>query len=181
MRKITLFIAMSLDGYIADHNGGVAWLNGRGNDSENIDAYSEFVKEIDTVIMGWNTYHQIAAELSVNDWPYEEFTTYVFTHKNETSSEKIRFTRESPVSLIKQLKGKDGKGIWICGGAQTAQQLIEQNMIDESYISVIPTILGGGIRLFETAGQGIKLKLSKTRTYNGITELVYVRRQIKAD
>ena len=81
MRKISLFIAMSLDGYIADNNGGVNWLNGQGNDSENIDAYSEFVNEIDIGITGWNTYHQIAAELSVNDWPYEEFTTYVFTHK----------------------------------------------------------------------------------------------------
>lgn len=64
MRKITLFIAMSLDGYIADNNGGVNWLNGQENDSENIDVYSEFVKDIDTVIMGWNTYHQIVTELS---------------------------------------------------------------------------------------------------------------------
>lgn len=77
---------------------------------------------------------------------------------------------------MKQLKAKDGKGIWICGGAHIAQQLINENMIDEYFISVIPTILGGGIRLFEKAEQEIKLKLSKTQTYNGITDLVYVRR-----
>lgn len=58
MRKIRLFVAMSLDGYIADHNGSVDWLEGQGNDSENIDSYSEFAKTIDTVFMGWNTYHQ---------------------------------------------------------------------------------------------------------------------------
>lgn len=55
MRKVILFIAMSLDGYIADSNGGVDWLNGQGDDSENIDVHFEFVKDIDIVLMGWNT------------------------------------------------------------------------------------------------------------------------------
>lgn len=63
MRKISLFIAMSLDGYIADSKGSVEWLTGQSND-DSIDAYSEFVKDIDTVIMGWNTYHQIITKLS---------------------------------------------------------------------------------------------------------------------
>lgn len=59
MRKVILFIAVSLDGYIADKSGGVGWLHGQGGDSENVDTYSEFIKEIDTVLMGWNTYHQV--------------------------------------------------------------------------------------------------------------------------
>lgn len=151
-------------------------LNGQENDTENIDVYSEFVKDIDTVMMGWNTYHQVVTELSPNDWIYKDFMTYVFTHKKEKSSEQIRFTSENPVSLLEQLKVKDGKGIWICGGAHIVQQLINGNMIDEYYISVIPTILGGGIRLFENTEQEVKLKLLKTQTYNGITDLVYVRR-----
>ena len=70
MKKISLFIAMSLDGYIADSKGSVEWLTGQGNDEDNIDSYSEFVKDIDTVVMGWNTYHQIVTELSPEDWVY---------------------------------------------------------------------------------------------------------------
>ena len=80
MRRICLFIAMSLDGYIADSKGGVDWLVGQGNDDENIDAYSDFAKNIDTVLMGWNTYHQIITELSPNEWVYNDFTTYVITN-----------------------------------------------------------------------------------------------------
>ncbi len=63
LRKIVLLVAMSLDGYIADSSssGGGAWLNGQGNDDEEkVDTYSRFVKSIDTVLMGWNTYHQVA-------------------------------------------------------------------------------------------------------------------------
>lgn len=59
MKKVILFIAMSLDGYIADKNGNVDWLQGQGGESEDIDSYSEFIKDVDTVIMGWNTYNQI--------------------------------------------------------------------------------------------------------------------------
>ena len=59
MRNIVLFIAMSLDGYIADINGKVDWLAGQDSDVENNDSYADFVKNIDTVIMGWTTYHQI--------------------------------------------------------------------------------------------------------------------------
>ncbi len=67
MREISLFIAMSLDGYIASSNGGVDWLKGHGDDNDNIDTYSEFVKDIDTILMGWNTYYQIITDLSPNE------------------------------------------------------------------------------------------------------------------
>ena len=64
MRKISLFIAMSLDGYIADSKGGVNWLKGQGENDNTNNSYSEFIEKIDTIIMGWNTYHQIVRELS---------------------------------------------------------------------------------------------------------------------
>lgn len=176
MRKAVLFIAMSLDGFIADSNGGVGWLHGQGSDSENIDVYSEFVKGIDTVLMGWNTYNQITTELSPAEWIYSDFTTYVFTHREMDSTEQIRFTNENPVTLLERLKSGEGKNIWICGGANIVRQLVKADLIDQYYISVIPTLLGSGIRLFGNEGREIKLKLCSTQTYNGITDLVYTRR-----
>lgn len=132
MRKVTLFIAMSLDGYIADYQGKVDWLEGQGNDTENIDSYSEFVKEVDTVVMGWNTYNQIVTELSSDKWIYNELTTYVITHRECISSERIDFVDTDPVDLVKRLRVEKGKEI--------------------------------------------KLKLLKTQCYDGIIDLIYVRR-----
>ncbi|MDO4438568.1 MAG: dihydrofolate reductase family protein [Eubacteriales bacterium] len=176
MKEIKLFIAMSLDGYIADSKGRVDWLAGQGNDDENIDTYSDFIKDIDTVIMGWNTYHQIVTELSPEKWVYEDLTTYVVTHRSEASSDKIHFTNENPVELVKRLQNGNGKGIWICGGANLIWQLVKENMIDNYYITVIPTILGAGISLFGEADHEIKLRLLKVQSYNGMTDLIYTRR-----
>lgn len=176
MRKVSLFIAMSLDGFIADSNGNVDWLKGHGDDNNDIDTYSEFVKDIDTIIMGWNTYHQIVTDLSPNKWVYEDLTTFVITHKEHISSEKIRFVSTNPVNLIEKLKIENGKGIWICGGANIVQQLVNKDLIDCYYITVIPTLLGSGIRLFENVENQIELKLTDTQAYNGMVELIYARR-----
>lgn len=176
MRKVVLFIAMSLDGYIADEKGRVNWLSGHGNDEENIDTYSAFIKNIDTVLMGWNTYHQVTTELSPNEWVYSGMTTYVFTHREESSTNEIKFTAENPVTLIKQLKQEEGKDIWICGGANLIQQLINADLIDKYYVSIIPTILGKGICLFGESPKEQKLKLLKEQNYNGIVDVIYERR-----
>lgn len=176
MRKVVLFIAMSIDGYIADKNGSVDWLNGQDSKEDTIDTYSIFIKEIDTVMMGWNTYYQITTQLSPTEWVYSNLTTYVITHKKQCSTNEIIFTEKDPNDMIKELKRKEGKNIWICGGANLVQQLVKANLIDEYYISVIPTILGSGIRLFDTTPDEIKLKLVSTQKYNGIVELIYSRR-----
>ena len=176
MRRVSLFIAMSLDGYIADREGGVGWLEGQGDDQENMDSYAVFVRDIDTILMGWNTYHQIVTELSPDEWIYGDFMTYVITHNEYSSSEKIRFTDETPVDLVKRLREEAGKDIWICGGASLVQQLVNEDLIDCYYITVIPTLLGGGIRLFGKAEHEIRLRLLQTQSYNGMTDLVYVRR-----
>ncbi len=176
MRKVTLFIAMSLDGYIADKDGGVDWLNGQEEDGENMDTYSEFIKTIDTIIMGWNTYHQVITELSPEEWVYPEQISYVITHREIPSTERIRFTSESPCDLVKRLREEEGNGIWICGGASIVRQLMETDLIDTLHISVIPTLLGDGVRLFGPLEKEQKLRLVKTQSYNRITDLVYEKR-----
>ena len=176
MRKVVLFIAMSLDGYIADLNGSVDWLNGQRDEVENEDTYSEFVKDIDTVVMGWKTYYQVVTELSPSEWVYSDFISYVITHKERTSTDKIRFIHESPSNLVRRLKEEDGKDIWICGGASIVQQLMQDGLIDKFYISIITTILGSGVRLFGPLDVELKLKLMENRNYNGIMEVIYEKR-----
>lgn len=177
MRDTILFIAMSLDGFIADRSGGVSWLTGQIKQEENIDVYSTFVRDIDTVIMGWNTYHQIVTELSPVKWVYSDLTSYVCTHREIPATERIIYTQNDPCILVKKLKEKEGKNIWICGGSNIIHQLMKEDLIDCYYISVIPTILGDGIRLFGIMNKEMKLQLVKAQTYNGITDLIYKRRQ----
>lgn len=174
-RKAVLFIAMSLDGYIADKDGGVDWLSGQDEAAETEDVYSVFIKDVDTVIMGWNTYRQVTTELSPGEWIYSNLRSYVVTHRNIPSAEEIIFTQENPCALAERLKKEEGKNIWICGGADIIRQLMEEDLIDTYYISVIPVVLGAGIRLFGTLERGIRLRLVRTHTYNGITDLVYER------
>lgn len=175
MRNVTLFIAMSLDGYIADENGGVAWLAGQEPDAEMPDTYSEFVQGVDTVLMGWNTYHQVVAELSPDAWPYEELMTYVLTHRTCDAREGVCFTSEDPASLVRSLRAESGKGIWVCGGANLLRQLMCEDLIDAYYITVVPTLLGGGIRLFGEVPGERRLRLVKTQSYNGMVDMVYER------
>lgn len=177
MRKIVLFIAMSLDGYIADRDGKVDWLAGQDSSADDGDGYAAFIQNVDTVVMGYNTYRQITTELSPNEWVYEGLTSYVITHRELASTENIIFTAKSPCEVVKELRERPGKRIWICGGADIVGQLIKANLIDEYRISIIPAILGGGIRLFGTANYEIKLKLADVHSCNGITELTYMRRQ----
>ncbi len=176
VRNVILFIAMSLDGYIADKNGGVNWLDGQNPEEGTSDAYSSLLEHIDTVIMGWNTYHQIVTELSPETWVYDSLTSYVITHRSLPSTDKIRFTAQAPCSLVHKLKQEPGKDIWICGGAKIIQPLMKAGLIDEYHLSIIPTLLGSGIRLFDGNPAEIKLKLLHTQTANGIMDLVYTRR-----
>lgn len=176
MRKVVLFIAVSLDGYIADSEGGVGWLKGQDADREDADTYSSFVRGVDTVIMGWNTYHQVVTELSPSEWVYKDLTSYVITHRGAVSPEKIIFTQENPCDLAERLAREDGKDIWVCGGADIIRQLMREDLIDVYHFSVIPVILGNGIRLFGELEHEMELRLTEKQSYNGIVDLVYERK-----
>lgn len=87
-KRVILYIAQSLDGYIAKENGDVNWLVGEGKEEGIDNGYEEFLSGIDTVIMGRKTYEQIVNELSPEVWPYEGKKSYIFT-KNKIDEEAL--------------------------------------------------------------------------------------------
>ncbi len=176
MRKTILFLAVSVDGYLADRRGGVDWLTGQDPGAETQDTFARFREGIDTVVMGWKTYHQVVTELSPGVWPYQGLTTYVVTHRALASTQELRFTSEDPVELVRRLREGPGRDLWVCGGANLAGQLLAAGMVDRLQLSVIPTLLGDGIRLFPGGLEETRLRLLELHSDNGIVELVYERR-----
>ncbi len=176
MSKTILYIAMSLDGYIATNSDDVSWLSGDGSEKENMGSYDEFIESVSDIIMGYQTYNIIDTKLSPNEWVYKGKNCYVLTNKTLQSNEKATFTNKDIKELINSIKENSTKNIWICGGGNIASQFIEKDLIDEYYITIIPTILGSGVKLFNHITNEKKLKLQKINRYNGIVDLVYTKR-----
>lgn len=177
MRKAVLYIAVSLDGYLADEQGGVSWLQGDGSDPQAAGSYEAFLDTIDTVVLGGKTYRQIVTELSPGVWVYPGKRSYVITRQPQRDTEEIVFTRCAPAQLVAELKAQPGKDIWICGGASLVQQLIAADLVDRFCITVMPVLLGKGIPLFAQSPNALCLKLISTQSYNGMVDLVYERRR----
>lgn len=176
MKKVVLYIAASLDGYIADVNGNVEWLGGDGSQPENPGSYDRFIKTVDTVIFGNTTYQQIVTELSPYCWLYEGKTCYVLSHNEHEPCKEVTFTSEPIAELIARLKAEEGLDIWVCGGASVIQQLFTLDLIDKLCVSIIPTLLGDGVRLFGELDKELPLRLISTEVNNGMTDLWYERR-----
>ena len=114
--------------------------------------------------------------MSPEQWVYENLQSYVITHRECPSTNDITFIAADPCTLVKDLKNREGKDIWVCGGADIVRQLMAQNLIDTYHISVIPTILGCGTTLFSECRQETKLCLISANNSNGIIELIYQKR-----
>jgi dihydrofolate reductase len=163
MRKVILFIASSLDGYIARENGDIDWL------PENTSSgYDEFIKSVDTVIMGRKTYDQI---LTFGNYPYKEKKSLVFTRKKDCSDENVEFVND--IEKIKNLFSDSGKDIWLIGGAKIISAFVNLGIVDEIILSVIPVVLGKGIPLFSDMQKELELELLKTTNYEKLVELHY--------
>lgn len=176
MRKTILYIAMSPDGYIADDNGGVDWLGGQDPNYRGDYGYGEFITGIDTVVMGYTTYRQIATELFPDKWPYAGLSSYVITHREIPDANGIKFTSRPLHELISTLKQQEGKAVWICGGANIVNQLMDYDLIDEYHFTLIPTLLGKDIRLFEERDNEIPLRLIASSSENGAVNCIYGKR-----
>ena len=176
-RDIVLYIGVSLDGYIARENGDVDWLGGHGEGTEADNGYDEFYETIDTVVMGKTTYNQIINELSKDVWVYKGKKCYVATSEKCDKNENVEFISGDIAKFVTDLKGQEGKDIWLVGGSKLVDDFIKNNLIDKYVISIIPRILGSGIPLFLDKNPEIRLKLISTKTVDGIVELTYIRKK----
>lgn len=171
-RNVILYIAMSLDGYIAKENGDIDWLSIVDNPSEDY-GYAEFVKGIDTVILGRKTYEKV---LSFGiDFPHKDKKCYVLSRTKSGFDENVEYYSSDLASLIQDLKSRQGKNIFIDGGAEVVNALLRLDLIDECIISVLPILLGDGIRLFQGDRPTQRLTLKSSTQYT--TGLVMLRYQ----
>ena len=166
MRKLVLNVAVSLDGFISGPNGEYDWC--LADDDYGI---TDFLKSIDATIMGGKSYRLIKDYGPV----YPEFTNYVFTNTESTSPyENIVFVSEDIPDFVLSLKNKKGKNIWLFGGSEIIQPLIQENLVDEMILSIHPLLLGGGRPLFKELDERKTFRLSDTITYpTGLVQLMY--------
>ena len=165
MRKIILFIASSLDGYIARENGDIDWLP-----ENTASGYDNFIKSVDTVIMGKTTYDQI---LTFGEYPYKDKKSFVFTRNyNQSNDKNTKFVFDVK-KFVNQGFPDAGKNIWLVGGAEIISSFLKQGAIDEIIISVIPVLLGNGIPLFNNIENETKLEFVKTANHDQLVDLYY--------
>ncbi|GKV54087.1 dihydrofolate reductase [Sporosarcina sp. NCCP-2222] len=169
-RKVVLFIASSLDGYIATKEESLEWLFSVEGEGDN--GFSEFYDTVSTVIMGKRTYDWIMSH-ELKEFPYVNKDCYVFTRSVVEDKENVEFVSSDLPKLINDLKNQEGNNIWIVGGGELLQTFLEEKLVDEIIVTVAPAILGKGIPLFREGDYQLNLSLKRTRTFNQFVELHY--------
>lgn len=173
MKKVILYSAISLDGKIAKEDGDVAWLDDIPNPDQLDYGYADFYDSIDTTLMGNKTYELV---LSFDiPFPYPDKKNYVFTRNLAgKKSDDVEFISSDILSFIQNLKAGEGKNIWLVGGAEINTLLLNNNLIDEMILHVMPVVLGTGIPLFSGSPIFTKLELTQTENYSsGVAGLTY--------
>ncbi|MGG0657662.1 dihydrofolate reductase family protein [Rummeliibacillus pycnus] len=169
-RKLILFIAMSLDGYIATEDESLEWLD--NVEGEGDTGYSEFLETVDTILMGRKTYDWVMKNIE-GEFPYKNEECYVFTKSSIEDTEYVKFINKDVLSFTNELKKADGKNIWLVGGGELIHSFIKKKLIDEMIITVAPVIIGNGIPLFLNSEDQMNLSLIGTRKYNQFVSLHY--------
>lgn len=171
MRPLLLYVALSLDGYIAGRNDELSWLPPLN--PENDFGHAEFMKIIDACLMGRRTFDVVEA---MNEPTLNPGTiNYVFTTRPGTSRyENVRFVTDDPVAFTAQLKQQAGKGIWLEGGGALARPLLEAGLVDELRLFFIPKLLGDGIPLFQKMNGPADWNLLEAKAHpGGVVEVRY--------
>lgn len=177
MRKLSLFIATSLDGYIAKTNDDLSFLKLVEKEGEDY-GYAKFTATIDTLIIGRKTYDYVLREIGPSHYDNEEREVYVITRTERPSSSKVKFYTGDLTELVLRLKSEKGKNIYCDGGAEIIHELLKNDLIDEFIISVIPILLGNGTKLFKDGRPEQALSFEGVKTFDtGLTQLHYTRKK----
>ncbi|MCU0346999.1 MAG: dihydrofolate reductase family protein [Saprospiraceae bacterium] len=170
-RKLILYIAASLDGFIAKPGDDLSFLDAVQKEGEDY-GYAAFTSQVDTVIMGRKTFDWVFKVL--NDVPHPEKETFIITRTAREPIGRTQFFTGDVVELLRGLKAKPGGVIYCDGGAQLANTLYKAGLLDEIIISVIPVLLGGGVRLFQEGIPERQLELVGSKAYeSGMVQVHY--------
>jgi dihydrofolate reductase len=167
-RKVRLFIATSLDGYLAGPGGSLDWLFGDADYG-----YDEFIAGIDTLAMGRRTYDVVR---SLGEWPYDGIAAWVFTRAGSPPHDgNVSFTAAAPADWLRGIESAAGRDIWIVGGGELIREFLDARLVDEMTIAVHPVVLGGGAPLFPPGSARRRLRLAQVRSYpSGLVSSTYV-------
>lgn len=170
-RRFRAYLAVSLDGYIADADGSIDWLTPFA-DSDS--GYRAFFDAVDTVVMGRTTFSRVANR---KPWPYTDKRTVVLSREEVTAPHKAqveRFTGDV-AELADGLAAEKGKHIWVVGGADVVEQFLDSGRLHQLELFVVPLLLGSGTPLFPAHGTRRPLQLEANHSFaNGVVKLVYV-------
>lgn len=177
MRKLSVFIATSLDGYIAKPNDDLSFLKLVEKEGEDY-GYAEFTDTIDTLIIGRKTYDYVLKEIGSSHYDNGERDVYIITRTERPNVGKIKFYTGNLTELVLKLKNENGKNIYCDGGAEIINELLKNDLIDEFIISVVPVLLGNGTRLFKDGRPEQLLESVNVKTFEtGLIQLHYKRKE----
>jgi dihydrofolate reductase len=177
-RKNLVFIAQSLDGYIADRNGGLEWLSAVPNPDQQDLGYETFYQGIDALVMGRNTFETVCGfEM---EWPYDK-PVYVLSSTldsvPEPFLEKAKVVRGPLSGVLDRIHRAGYSRIYVDGGV-TVQQFLKEDLIDELTVTTIPVLLGGGTPLFGELPEKMEFELVESRVLlNAMVQTRYRRKR----
>lgn len=162
------YFASSSDGFVADARGGVAWLDAY----DDVDyGFSQFIKDIDGVVMGRKTYEQA---LTFGEWGFKSTPCLVLSRTRSEGPHVEKFWSEPVSGLPAYFAAKGIRRVWMIGGGAAAAALLNAGLISEIEQHVIPVVLGSGVHAYGELEKSVPLKLTETRAYkNGVVMLKY--------
>jgi len=175
MRKLVIFIATSLDGYIAKPNDDLSFLKLVEKEGEDY-GYAEFMASNDTIILGRKTYDYVLREIGSSHYDNGHRDVYVITRTERPGVGRTTFYTGKLTELVQRLKSGNGKNIYCDGGAEIINELLQHDLIDEFIISIVPVLVGNGTRLFKDNRPLQQLERVSAKSFEtGLTQLHYKR------